>query len=1127
MIGLISELEAAAGIIMAPTNVVSSEQRHAAENVFLNFRKSKSPYSVCREILEKSQNEYILFEAAEVIRGAIIREWSFLMEDDRDSLRQYLFQYITNKAVPQFVQNRILQTIAIMVKRASINDGGRNRTVVLQDVENLVINGDHKKKMLGCFLIKNLLQEYSNTLQSTDVGLPFEVHFKAKKDFESFDLKRIFQFCVYLLSEVVNTDPPYQESMLQLTNQVLIISETVLQWAYIAPMLPRRIINLYERVYQSEEPPHLKLDKHWADVILNPEIMTLMFRVFWKIRDQEELAHHALACLVQLSTLNGPVVSEEAESIKYLQNFVVNFLNLVSNVTIRKRESVAIANIVNKLNYFSDNDLRKLPKELTESMYDEFSRLTCSFCDLAVNEEAQGEEDKFFGDAFTIILSSWDRENLMTDRQEKMRYCPIAIFNKYLQVHLAPPDGTRQPCADDADEIEDNEDNDRIKYKDNLQVVGQLARYVLDHSLSVLLNVLDTRINKLVNHVQTMQNRAMNISEAASLDNLFEDIHWALLITGNVLCIESQGECASVPSEIMSYSLRQWELGHTTIEATMNTLAAMGAKSGEPHDFDKCDMVFKILYVVLKLSFVEEYAIANKLGHFMSPELGSTLMWFLRSWCVEYLLPCNVKYLGGASPILLDILEEDPKCAMLLFNMLISKVQSNMYFYQSEPILMRDTVDLFCDIVCIKQKNTCVVKTEGMRRLIQWQQALGVGVLPPGILKNVMKGIILAGSTIKDPNELNAYYDLILRPVQNRLKTFLSQENLTRVYHNEDVQKVFIDIVELLSGVVIGVQSNTASNIFQFIAPMLGEIPVFMTVYSNYQIIVQLILELFCDCAKNILCFLSPNHTKTLYDCSLAIVQNYSKCNANRFTSEAFAEESNLQDLALVLDLFTHTLSKDCIDMYNINTNEETLITASDVALFGLNFVMPLMTIDLLKYPCLCAQYYRLLVLINDIYPEKIVGLPQNLRNTMLQSIEIGLTSFGQDAVHNCLEFLEGLALHVFKQKLAQTEFGQAIKYYLKLLMDLTLSHQICSDLISSASVIIYELICSFQDEYQMLVNSLIQMQTDPLVAERLAAAFNSLMLNVNLTCERQQKTKFKDNFDKFIANVHGFLIVK
>lgn len=46
------------------------------------------------------------------------------------------------------------------------------------------INFVHLQQILGCNIISALMQEYATTVKSSDVGLTWETHFKAKKQFE-------------------------------------------------------------------------------------------------------------------------------------------------------------------------------------------------------------------------------------------------------------------------------------------------------------------------------------------------------------------------------------------------------------------------------------------------------------------------------------------------------------------------------------------------------------------------------------------------------------------------------------------------------------------------------------------------------------------------------------------------------------------------------------------------------------------------------------------------------------------------------------------------------------------------------------------------------------------------------
>lgn len=72
-----------------------------------------------------------------------------------------------------------------------------------------------------------------------------------------------------------------------------------------------------------------------------------------------------------------------------------------------------------------------------------------------------------------------------------------------------------------------------------------------------------------------MQTQAMTISDSNALDNLFEDLHWTILIGGHVLCMDSDGEMPMIPSEVMQHSITQCTKAQTNLEATLKTMASV------------------------------------------------------------------------------------------------------------------------------------------------------------------------------------------------------------------------------------------------------------------------------------------------------------------------------------------------------------------------------------------------------------------------------------------------------------------------------------------------------------------------------------------------------------------------
>ena len=114
------------------------------------------------------------------------------------------------------------------------------------------------------------------------------------------------------------------------------------------------------------------------------------------------------------------------------------------------------------------------------------------------------------------------------------------------------------------------------------------------------------------------------------------------------------------------------------------------------------------------------------------------------------------------------------------------------------------------------------------------------------------------------------------------------------------------------------------------------------------------------------------------------------------------------------------------------------------------------------------------------------------------------------------------------RQKIQSSPIYEPMRPFLKLLLDLILSQKINSELIPHSSATLYVLICLFQDTYHQLVELLIQSQAhDETNKQRLMEAFTQLTHNIPLSAERIHRIRFRDNFDKFIVNVRGFLFVK
>lgn len=125
-----------------------------SENVFISFSKSQLTIPQCFHILEKTRVELVLFETVKMIKNILIYEWRGLGDDDKMVMRQKLLDYVINNPnLPSSVIERVLQIVAIMVKRKFLEDGGDELKVLLETIKGMIFGSQDNRVQQVCLII--------------------------------------------------------------------------------------------------------------------------------------------------------------------------------------------------------------------------------------------------------------------------------------------------------------------------------------------------------------------------------------------------------------------------------------------------------------------------------------------------------------------------------------------------------------------------------------------------------------------------------------------------------------------------------------------------------------------------------------------------------------------------------------------------------------------------------------------------------------------------------------------------------------------------------------------------------------------------------------------------------------
>lgn len=84
-------------------------------------------------------------------------------------------------------------------------------------------------------------------------------------------------------------------------------------------------------------------------------------------------------------------------------------------------------------------------------------------------------DDSLYMEAVDRILGTWICI-IFTTHMFPTDFCyesSVQIFNAYLRYHLSPPEGMRVVGKNLSEEVADVEEDDKVKFKDQLQIIGE------------------------------------------------------------------------------------------------------------------------------------------------------------------------------------------------------------------------------------------------------------------------------------------------------------------------------------------------------------------------------------------------------------------------------------------------------------------------------------------------------------------------------------------------------------------------------------------------------------------------------------------------------------------------------
>eukprot|EP01018_Ginkgo_biloba_P030182 Gb_04408 [translate_table: standard] len=1144
----------------------------AAEATLLAFRRSPRPYQACQYILEHSQVANARFQAAAAIQEAAIREWGFLSVDEKSTLRMYCLRYVVAHAgTPEgYVQIKVSAVAAVLMKRSWLEFVVAEKEAFFNEVKQAVL-GAHGlgAQGAGITFLESLVSEFSPSTASA-MGLPAEFHEHCRA---SLELDYLQQFYVWAQDSAVSVaekavrgtgtglETKVCAAALRLMSQILSwdFQGSIIRGAGGVMVIGKNRTNAFSSSLGQEIASKKPFDHNlvqpgpaWHDLLLSPTCVTWLLDLYATLREcclldeswmDSPLAVSARQLIVQLFSLTGSIFPSDSgqtqeQHLQRMLSGIVPWVDppdaVISAVKSGKSESELIDGCRALLSVASltapsvfDQLLKDFSRPL--STLHLLSSLTCEV--IKVNVGDHDEEDTWNAEALDILLETWTVLLQPADLSKKTPSSTLglseaaAVFNTIVETQLRAAAASAYDEGDSTEQLQAA----LAARDDRLSSFALIARAASGVTIPLLAMLFSERCSLL------HQCRGVRADPTCIL----EELHWLLLISGHVLADLGDGETPLVPETIQVQFSNIMDPENHPVVALSRCIIDLAGQSLDP---------------IIR-------------GEIFSPRLMEAVVWFLARWTDTYLMPpdagrgpsCTPGQEGekhqetqfGRKALLKEFGEEIQ--GKVVLGTLVRIANTTLTAWPGERNLQEITCFQLLPAL-VRRRNICaqLVTMDPWKELANaFSNERTLFSLAAPLQRSLAETLCRSAYGMGSPDTTNQYVRDLMGPITTYLTDLSRKNDLHSFAQQPDAILLVSCLVERLRGAARATQPRSQRAIFEMGAAVMNSLLTFLEAYKNQSSVVYILLKFVVDWVDGQVAFLEANDTAILFSFCVRLLQIYSSHNIGKVSLSLSrnllteTETEKYKDLRALLQLLTNLSSKDLVDFSSDSKGEAENPDVAQVVYLGLHIITPLISLDLLKYPKLCHQYFNLMAHMLEVYPEKVAKLSPEAFAHIVGTLNFGLRHQDVEVVNMTLTALnaiafyhykavckgqEGLGMHALTTQGSNGAMQEGVlAHFLRSLLQFLLFEDYSNELVSPAADALLPLIMCDTALYQRMAEELLQGQQNVVFQSRLATALHVLINSNQLTSslDRANRQRFRKNLHEFLVDVRGFLRTK